>query len=79
LNVQPARALMVGDSTNDVQAARGAKIPVLCVPYGYNEGQDPRKLPCDAIIESLADLPALLLARAPGEPGPDSDSDSDSA
>jgi phosphoglycolate phosphatase len=78
LHVTPARALMVGDSTNDVQAARGAEIPVLCVPYGYNEGQDPRKLPCDAIIESLADLPALLFARAESEPRSDSDLDSDS-
>jgi phosphoglycolate phosphatase len=62
LRVPAAQALMVGDSTNDVQAARAAGIPVLCVPYGYNEGEDPRALPCDAIIESLALLPSMLLA-----------------
>jgi len=44
-----------------VQAARAARIAVVCVPYGYNEGQDPRTLPCDAIIDSLADLPGMLL------------------
>jgi hypothetical protein len=33
---------------------------VICVPYGYNEGEDPRLLPCDAFIESLADLPGML-------------------
>ena len=60
LGAAPAHALMVGDSTNDVQAARGAGIPVVCVPYGYNEGKDPRLLPCDAFVESLADLPGLL-------------------
>jgi phosphoglycolate phosphatase len=60
LGVAPRRALMVGDSINDVQAARSAGIAVICVPYGYNEGQDPRQLPCDAFIESLADLPELL-------------------
>ena len=60
LGVAPLRALMVGDSKNDVQAARGAGIPVLCVPYGYNEGEDPRQLPCDALVESLAELPGLL-------------------
>jgi phosphoglycolate phosphatase len=60
LGLSPARALMVGDSKNDVQAARGAGIPVICVPYGYNEGEDPRLLPCDAFIESLADLPGML-------------------
>ena len=60
LGVAPQRALMVGDSVNDVQAARAAGMPVLCVPYGYNEGEDPRLLPCDGFIESLADLPDLL-------------------
>ena len=61
LHVTPQQALMVGDSINDVQAARAAGIPVVCVPYGYNEGNDPRTLPCDALVDTLADLPALLL------------------
>jgi phosphoglycolate phosphatase len=61
----PARTIMVGDSINDVQAARGAGIPVICVPYGYNEGEDPRLLPCDAFVESLADLPGLLTGGKP--------------
>jgi phosphoglycolate phosphatase len=65
LGAPPARALMIGDSTNDVQAARGAGIPVICVPYGYNEGADPRLLPCDGFVENLADLPGLLLQRKP--------------
>jgi phosphoglycolate phosphatase len=60
LGVPPAGALMVGDSVNDVQAARAAAIPVICVSYGYNEGRDPRTLDCDALIDSLAALPALL-------------------
>jgi phosphoglycolate phosphatase len=51
---------MVGDSVNDVLAARAAGLPVVCVPYGYNEGNDPRALPCDAFVETLAELPALL-------------------
>ena len=61
LTAPPAAALMVGDSANDVEAARAAGIPVICVPYGYNEGCDPRLLPCDALVESLAQLPAMLL------------------
>jgi phosphoglycolate phosphatase len=60
LQVPPARALMVGDSLTDVLAARAAGLAVVCVPYGYNEGADPRALPCDAFVESVADLPALL-------------------
>jgi phosphoglycolate phosphatase len=64
MDVAPSRALMVGDSVNDVTAAKAASIPVICVPYGYNEGNDPRTLPCDALIESLAELPDLLGAAA---------------
>ncbi len=60
LGVAAGAALMVGDSINDVMAARGAGVAVVCVPYGYNEGEDPRALPCDAIVESIADLPALI-------------------
>jgi phosphoglycolate phosphatase len=60
LGVAPAAALMVGDSVNDVRAARAAGIRVLCVPYGYNEGEDPRRLPCDGFLETLAELAPLL-------------------
>jgi phosphoglycolate phosphatase len=45
-----------------VLAARAAGLAVVCVPYGYNEGNDPRALACDALIETLAELPALLSA-----------------
>ncbi|OLP61538.1 phosphoglycolate phosphatase [Xaviernesmea oryzae] len=33
----PARAIMVGDSLNDILAARNAKIPVIAVPFGYSD------------------------------------------
>jgi phosphoglycolate phosphatase len=61
LGVLPAHTLMVGDSINDVKAARAANMAVVCVPYGYNEGHDPRELPCDALLDTLADLPGLLM------------------
>jgi phosphoglycolate phosphatase len=60
LQVVPQQALMVGDSQVDVQTARAAAVPIICVPYGYNEGADSRSLACDAFVETLADLPALL-------------------
>ena len=60
LQVRPSESLMVGDSVNDVQAARAAGIPVVCVSYGYNEGRSPDTLECDALVDSLADLPAML-------------------
>jgi phosphoglycolate phosphatase len=60
MRVDKSKVISIGDSTNDVQAARAAEIPIVCVTYGYNEGQDPRALPCDAFIDSFTELPALL-------------------
>ena len=70
LIVSPAEALMVGDSATDVLAARAAGMRILCVPYGYNEGADPRTLDCDAFIDSVAELPALLAGISPPPPAP---------
>jgi phosphoglycolate phosphatase len=39
LGTLPAQTLMVGDSSNDAQAARAAGCPVVLVRYGYNHGQ----------------------------------------
>jgi phosphoglycolate phosphatase len=44
---------MVGDSINDVLAARAAGCPVLVVPYGYNEGEPVQNLAADGIVASL--------------------------
>ena len=52
----PSRSLMVGDSANDVRAARAAGFQVLCVSYGYNLGQDIRLARPDHVVDSLADL-----------------------
>jgi phosphoglycolate phosphatase len=37
--VQPEQALFVGDSRNDVLAARSAGVPCVAVSYGYNHGR----------------------------------------
>lgn len=58
--VMPEEALMVGDSVNDVKAARAAGFTIVCVPYGYNHGHDIREAEPDAVIASLADLPGLI-------------------
>jgi len=59
-NVQPSRALMVGDSISDVTAARAAGFQVICMSYGYNHGQDIRDAHPDAVIDSMAQLSGLL-------------------
>lgn len=53
----PSQTLMVGDSSNDAQAARAAGCPVLLVSYGYNHGQPVRAVDADAFTDSLADIP----------------------
>jgi len=58
----PATTLMVGDSRNDVEAARRAQMAVVCVPYGYNHGEDIRLAAPDAVVEDLRELARLLLA-----------------
>ena len=60
LGTLPARTLMIGDSSNDAQAARAAGCPVLLVTYGYNHGAPVRAVDADGFLDSLADLPALL-------------------
>lgn len=58
--VAPADLLMIGDSLNDVLAARAAGCPVICVDYGYNEGLDIRTFDTDAIVSSLVEAQALI-------------------
>ena len=60
LDVEPCYSLMVGDSINDVQAARAAGFGVLCVRYGYNNGENIEDAGPDAIVDSLAELPAFI-------------------
>jgi phosphoglycolate phosphatase len=50
----------IGDSDNDAAAARAAGMPVLVVPYGYNEGRPAGSIEADGIVASLADVPPLL-------------------
>jgi len=52
----PEQALMLGDSRNDVQAARAAGCPVVCVSYGYNHGEPVAACAPDRVVDSLAEL-----------------------
>jgi phosphoglycolate phosphatase len=58
--VEPANALMVGDSISDVKAARAAGFTIACVPYGYNHGEDIRVASPDLVIENIAALRNVL-------------------
>ena len=65
-DVKPENALMIGDSVSDVKAARAAGFQILCMSYGYNHGVDIREAHPDMVIDSMAELPALLGAAQQG-------------
>mgnify|MGYP000638568496 FL=1 len=64
LGVSPAQALMVGDSSNDAQAARAAGCPVVLVRYGYNHGEPVDGVDADAHVDALIDIPQALAGKA---------------
>lgn len=56
--------LFVGDSDNDIDAARAAGVPSVAVSFGYVAG-DPRDLGADAVIQGFDEL-VPLIDRWPG-------------
>jgi phosphoglycolate phosphatase len=56
LQVRPELAVMIGDSRNDVLAARAAGMAVVCVDYGYNHGRPIADERPDLIVDSLLAL-----------------------
>ena len=65
LGTLPAHTLMVGDSSNDAQAARAAGCPVVLVNYGYNHGQPVADALPDAVIAGLDALAPPKRCREP--------------
>ena len=60
LGVAPADTLMLGDSSNDGQAAHAAGCAVVLVTYGYNHGEPIRATPALAWLDTLSDLPQVV-------------------
>lgn len=55
-NVDKAGTLMVGDSSNDVEAARRAGIDCIVVSYGYNHGENIYDCQPQQVVDSLFEL-----------------------
>jgi phosphoglycolate phosphatase len=53
------RAVYIGDSITDIQAARNAAVPVVAVDWGYAR-MPPEQLGADRLISHFRDLPAVL-------------------
>tara|TARA_R110002033_G_scaffold35589_1_gene73833 strand:- start:2697 stop:3377 length:681 start_codon:yes stop_codon:yes gene_type:complete len=51
--VSAGQSLFVGDSRNDVRAAKAAKVPVVAVSYGYNHGEPIAAENPDLLVDSL--------------------------
>lgn len=49
-------ALMIGDSSNDIKAARAAGVKVIALPYGYNHGEPIAASNPDLIVTTLDKL-----------------------
>jgi phosphoglycolate phosphatase len=64
LGTPPAHTLMVGDSSNDAQAARAAGCPVVLVRYGYNHGEPVDGVDADAYVDALTEVKVALAGTA---------------
>ena len=70
LGAEAGQAIAVGDSPNDVAAARAAGVPIVAVTFGYSR-VPPAELGADRLIGRFADLGAALaeVSRARSERG----------
>lgn len=62
--LKPAACCMVGDSRNDVLAARAAGFRAVALSHGYHQGDDLLALGAEILLASLAELPAWLAGTA---------------
>lgn len=53
LGSTPAQTWMIGDSSNDAQAAHAAGCPLVLVSYGYNHGEPIHSVPADQYVDRL--------------------------
>ncbi len=58
--VEVADCVMVGDSSNDILAARDAGIRSVCMSYGYSDAEAVKMLKPDVVLGSFVELMDLL-------------------
>jgi phosphoglycolate phosphatase len=63
LGSEPGRTWMIGDSSNDAQAAHAAGCPVVLVSYGYNHGEPIRNVPAQQYVDRLDQISLSSLER----------------
>ena len=60
LGCDPREALMVGDSVSDIKAAKAAGVPIVCVNYGYHQGEDLAAYQPEYLIEEFGGVLGVL-------------------
>ena len=60
LGVSTEMSIMVGDSPNDIIAAKAVPMPVLCMTYGYNQGTDLSTLQPDVLLDQFKQISGLV-------------------
>lgn len=61
LDAEVGACWMIGDSKNDVQAARAAGCKIACVSYGYNHGENIADSKPDLLVDRLDQLDLALI------------------
>jgi phosphoglycolate phosphatase len=64
LDADPARTLMIGDTSHDLQMAAAAGVAAVAVSYGAHRGEALAALDPLALVHSTAELAAWLAANA---------------
>jgi phosphoglycolate phosphatase len=62
--VDPANAVMIGDTSYDIRMAHNAGVRAIGVAWGYHEAEELSAEGADAVARHPADLPALCTKEA---------------
>ena len=65
LQCPPQQALMVGDTTADIEAGKAAGVRTCAVTYGFGRTEELRRHQPDFCIASFRELPGIVSQRAP--------------
>ncbi len=60
LGCDPKKAVMIGDSSNDILAARAASIPSIAVSYGYSAERPIESFGPDAVVGRFGEILGVL-------------------
>jgi len=61
LKISAERAIIVGDSSIDIETGKNAKVPVCAVTYGFGRLDEIQKLKPDFITDQLNSLPKIII------------------